>query len=93
MFAAFHLPKPALPLNTGLQMPVWQAAGPRTGREAGHAIPRPYVTAFVNFVTAGPYGTADSRRGRPQTPNIFTGHAPFYPLGYRKGLTGSGLSF
>ncbi len=89
----FHLNKPTLPLQLGLQLPVWQAAGPRSGREAGHTQPWPYVTPFVNFITPGPYGTASTERGRPQRPNIFAGHAPFYPLGYRKGLTGSGVTY
>jgi hypothetical protein len=91
----FHLPKPFLPLDWGIQRQAIGAGGPQGFQDAraGHATPWPYGTRFVNFVAPWPYGTPRLRAQQSAAPNIFSGHAPFYPLGYQKPMTGPGFTF
>jgi hypothetical protein len=82
------------PLRLGTQRPYWQAGGP-SGFEngtAGHVNPWPYITGFINFLTPGPYGTANTAAAAKAWPYM-TAVQSFNPIGYYKAPTYTQLNF
>lgn len=76
------------PMRLGLQQQHWQVGGPSGFKDgtAGHVNPWPYITHFINFLTPGPYGTANSAAA-PRPWPYATGASSFNPVGMRKPQT------
>ena len=94
-FHAFGLVKNFYGFNAGIQIVNLGAGGPSGFVEgtAGAIMPWPYITAVRNFLFGFPYGTADSRRATPSSPNVGSGVPAIAPVGYVKVQTGPTVTY
>lgn len=83
------------PLRLGIQFQAIGAGGPSGFKNgtAGHVQPWPYITAFKNFISPGPYGAASTLVRRPINPNQTIGYPSFNPVGFTKKQTYTNVSF
>ena len=95
MTVPFALNTPTLGLALGSQFQAIGVGGPQgfANARAGHKSPWPYITGYFRFVRGYPYGTPRDRAQASNAPNLWAGHAPFYPLGYVKPQTGAAFAF